>query len=135
MVLSADFRGASLESILRTELDPYDLSIRAFKHSGYGNGVKIPRSQTFIFNASSSPAMPKRKDPPGAITCVQPCIIAEYIGLFFLDGDPLKKLIPSISRAIGFPARVVDYQFFAKSGLVPGCRDVKVARNAKEDIA
>ena len=55
------------ESTLRMELDPYNLPLTGFKHSGYGRGYPIHRSDILLFR---SPALTKaKKDLPGQRTC------------------------------------------------------------------
>jgi hypothetical protein len=59
---------ASLESVLRTTLNPRDLSLTARKHSEYGAEVHIKQSDMFIFpdQVDHTRAIPKTKRLTGA---------------------------------------------------------------------
>jgi hypothetical protein len=44
-----NMRGVSMESVLRTVLDPQDMSLQAYQHSDYGPGFKIAQQRTCSF--------------------------------------------------------------------------------------
>lgn len=81
--LSAAIQDASIESVLRSEYNPIDLSITTFKHSGYGSGQIIPREKMHIFNQKTAPTLKKRGDPPGALpytTTIMFDTVREFLG-------------------------------------------------------
>ncbi len=81
-------RGVSLESVLRTVLDPQDMSLTAYQHSDFGSGFKIEQSNMFVFDQKKpSTALPKVKSPPGAVVMTR-CIanhILRFLGYRSLD--------------------------------------------------
>jgi hypothetical protein len=130
-VLSADIRGWP-DSILRTELDPYDFSLRAFKHSGYGKGYLIRRQDAFLFNQEKSPKMPAKKDPPGAMQCYSPSPVAALVATFVGHEDAASKQVPFVLRHCGLSAVNLNHGELSKA--VPGCINVYQGVNTKQEV-
>jgi hypothetical protein len=86
-------RGVSLESVLRTVLDPQDMSLTAYQHSDFGSGFKIEQSNMFVFDQKKpSTALPKVKSPPGAIVMVR-CIATHIIAFLGYQSSDFATLI------------------------------------------
>jgi hypothetical protein len=134
-VLSAAIRGASVESVLRTELASDGVSLIAFKHSGYGTGRRLECGKDmFLFQSNKAPALLKTKLPDGFIQYVQPGRIRAAI-LSYLDDDDDSKLLGEAfcdKHLDIFPAHELDLPLLQP--LTPLYTIIREAKNKKQDV-
>jgi hypothetical protein len=128
---------ASLESILRTTLNPLDLSLTARKHSEYGAGIQIKQSDMFIFSdqADHRRAIPKTKRPTGALVIVRDlgALVLEFCGS---KAEQQKKrgLIQMLLCKIDFP--LVAARGVESLKWMPRCEFIDKAKsNPKENLS
>jgi hypothetical protein len=88
-----NMRGVSMESVLRTVLDPQDMSLQAYQHSDYGEGFEIAQSNMFVFDEKNpSRKLPKIKTPAGSVVMVR-CIANHIIGFLGFRSSDLASMI------------------------------------------
>lgn len=131
-VMSAEILGWP-QSILRTVLNPYDFSISAFKHGGYGDGLLIHRDDSIIFHSQKAPK--PQKDGGGdfeemAIDPFRPSRIAELVAELVRKEDISWECVSITMKRCGVPAFVLND--FVLSTFAPRCSELTVGFNRKE---
>ena len=94
------------------ELDPYNLSLAGFKHSGYGRGYPIHRSDILLFRSLALPKakkdLPDKGPVPGSFEFFKKCEVSDII-LSFLDQEcatsSVTRMVYLVLLRLGVPAR------------------------------
>jgi hypothetical protein len=139
----------SIESVLRTELDPLTGSSRAYKHSGYGSGIPISPPDSFFYHGSK-----KKSKNADKIELTRDLVteeILQYLGHGIPDpgpdavpGDNLLKLAPDIVSAVtqglasGCKSRSLPLLHLAPNPamfeVMPFCSSIFTSVNMKESL-
>jgi hypothetical protein len=133
-VLSAGIRGASVESVLRTELASDGVSLTAFKHSGYGTGRRLECGKDmFLFQSNKAPALLKTKLPDSFIQYIQPGRARSVILSYLDDESKLPGEAFCDTHRDVFPAKELDLRLLQE--MTPSYTIIREAKNKKQDVA
>ena len=126
----------SFESVLTTTLDLRQMTLRAHKHSGYGEGRLIQCSDMCLYETRDAPRLKKSyrgalSELDGAVQTSRCCIVTKLV-LSFLD-EPCEQILASLVLfRKGIPVFEPNYPELAR--IAPVCMDIRYANNHLQEI-
>jgi hypothetical protein len=122
----------SIDSVLRTVLDPLTGSIRAYKHSGYGSGIPIdPHDSTFYHGAKKQP-----KDADNIELTRN--LVTEEILKYLVTNDPAVVEAVTHELALFCTSNSLTLLSLAPNAamfeVIPDCSDILASVNMKESL-